>query len=140
MKPVLISFMRFVGHSLRMLGIVSLSAFLLLSLSQPAFAVTSGQNNPSNLTKGEEDLSGILEQSREFMDSKGYFSTGKVQRESNRGVNEVQGAADLDKMKRPSNSQGKTVEKTAQKALENIQGKAEETADRLKNTSKDMSS
>lgn len=140
MKSVLVKFMHFIGYSLRMLGIVSLSIFLLLALSLPAFAVTSGQNNPSNLTKGEEDLSGILEQSREFMDSKGYFSTNKVQRQSNRGLNEVQGAADLDKMKRPSNSQGTTVEKTAQKALENIQGKAEETADRLKNTSKDMSS
>jgi flagellar motility protein MotE (MotC chaperone) len=95
-------------------------ALLLLSNAFPAFAIDSYQSNP------EEATTQLLETQRKTDEIAKSAPPGlkKVQEESNKGLNEVQGDADINKMKRPSNSTSSTsVEDEVENFLEKVTGK-----------------
>jgi hypothetical protein len=78
---------------------------------------------PSSPTKGEDKLLGIEAGGQKVVNrSQDLLSGEEVTKKSNEGINEVQGAADADKMKRPSNAQGETIEGILQEKLEEATG------------------
>ncbi len=104
----------------RFLVVAFTCALLLFSNAFPAFAIDSYQ---SDTTEGTTQL---LEIQRKTDKAAKEPPQGlkKVQEESNKGLNEVQGAADIDKQKRPENSQGATsVEENIKNVLEKVTGK-----------------
>src|SRR5690349_15362531 len=104
----------------RFLIVAFTCAVLLISNAFPAFAIESYQSNPTEATTQ------LLETQRKTDEIGRSAPPGlkKVQEESNKGLNEVQGDADIDKMKRPDNSQGATsVEEEVQNLLEKVTGK-----------------
>jgi hypothetical protein len=105
----------------------------MFSYAFPADAATNnpakvGGGNPEKVTgssprQGEENLLSIEEKSQDAAISKPY-SLGKTESEANKGLNEIQGDADADKMKRPENTQGTTsIEDILKSGLEKVQGK-----------------
>jgi len=107
----------------RLLFAIFVSAFLLLSSAFPAFAAKT--DSPKR--GGEENLLGIEEKAGEIA-RETPLSLKRTQEEANQGLNEVQGAADAEKMKNPGNTGNSTsVEGNVQNKLENainkLQGK-----------------
>jgi hypothetical protein len=117
--------------SLRLFVAGSVCALMLFSNATPAFSLsnpfasdkadkTVQQSSP---TQGEEQLKGIEKGAQKTINrSQDLLSGDEVIKKSNEGLNEVQGAADLDQMKRPSNSQGETIEGILQNKLEKATG------------------
>jgi hypothetical protein len=104
----------------RFLVIAFTCALLLVTNAFPAFAIESYQSKPSEATTQ------LLETQKKTDEIGRSAPPGmrKVQEESNKGLNEVQGDADIDKMKRPENSQSATsVEEEIQNVLEKVTGK-----------------
>ncbi|QLE55672.1 hypothetical protein [Nostoc sp. TCL26-01] len=104
----------------RFLIVAFTCALLLLSNTVPAFAIGT---SPSDPTKATDQL---LETQKETDKVARSAPPGlkEVQKKSNEGLNEVQGAADIDKQKRPENSQNATtVEGEIQNLLEKATGK-----------------
>lgn len=117
---------------LRSLGLVVAGfacAFMLLSNVAPAYSLpnffgSDKATDSSSPTKGEDQLLGIEEGAQKTaIRQQDLLSGEEVIEKSNEGINEVQGAADADKMKRPSNSQGETIEDILQDKLEKAAGK-----------------
>ncbi|MBE9006884.1 hypothetical protein IQ259_17885 [Fortiea sp. LEGE XX443] len=105
---------------LRFLIIAFTCALLLISNAFPAFAIEASKSKPTDATTQ------LLETQRKTDELARSAPPGlnKVQEESNKGLNEVQGDADIDKMKRPENSQNATsVEEEVQNLLEKVTGK-----------------
>jgi hypothetical protein len=96
---------------------VCLCAFVFVTSVQPAFATTS---KPS---EGEANLTEIERKSQEAVQSDPY-SLGKTQDETNPGLNEVQGTADIDKMKRPDNTNATSFEEQVKETVDKITGKS----------------
>lgn len=99
-------------------------AFLMFSNAFPAY---SAPVNPTGTTKppqqGESNLLDIEREAQEAV-LKDPYSREETQAKANEGLNEIQGAANLDKMKRPENSQGATsVESKLKNVLEKATGK-----------------
>lgn len=95
-------------------------ALVLFSSAWPAYSATSRP------TEGEANLTDIERKSQEAISDKkpGDFDLKKQQKETHPGLNEIQGTADIEKMKRPENSQDATsVEQTIKDVLENATGK-----------------
>lgn len=88
----------------RFLVVALTCALLLLSSAFPAFAIDSYQSEPTEATT---QLLDIQDKTDELAKSS-PAGLKKVQEESNKGLNEVQGDADIDKQKRPENSQSST--------------------------------
>lgn len=91
---------------------------LIFSSAYPAFA--AGQGTPTSPTQGETQLPKIIDRSEDAAKT-GIDSMKEVAKRSEQGLNEVQGAADYDKMQRPENSQEATsfidqVKETLEKA------------------------
>lgn len=104
----------------RFLVVAFTCAILLLSSAFPAFASNSYQSNP---TEGTTQLLEIQSKTDKAAKEPPQ-GLKKVQKESNEGLNEVQGAADIDKQKRPENSQSATtVEENIKNVLEKVTGK-----------------
>jgi flagellar motility protein MotE (MotC chaperone) len=104
----------------RFLVVAFTCALLLFSNAFPAFAIDSYQSEPT------EGTTQLLEIQRKTDEAAKEPPQGlkKVQEESNKGLNEVQGAADIDKQKRPENSQGATsAEDNVKNLLEKVTGK-----------------
>ncbi|MDZ8055301.1 MAG: hypothetical protein RMX68_000230 [Aulosira sp. ZfuVER01] len=104
----------------RLLVVGFTCALLLLSNAFPAFAIDSYRSNP------EEATTQLLDIQRKTDEVERSAPPGleEVQKKSNEGLNEVQGDADIDKMKRPSNSQSATsVEDKVENFLEKVTGK-----------------
>lgn len=94
-------------------------ALIFLSSTIPTFAIESYQSEPT------EGTTQLLETQRKTDEvAKSPPATLKeVQKKSNEGLNEVQGAADIEKMKRPENSQSATsVEDEVKSFLEKVTG------------------
>ncbi|MEH2414767.1 hypothetical protein [Nostoc sp.] len=103
----------------RFLVVAFTCALLLLSSVFPAFAIDSYQSHP---TEGTTQLLDIQRKTDEAGKAP-PIGLRKTQNETNEGLNEVQGAADIDKQKRPENSQSSTsVEETIKNALEKVTG------------------
>lgn len=120
-------------RSLRLFVAGSVCALMLFSNAMPAYSLPNPFANnkadktktvaPSNPTKGEEKLTGIEGAAQKKVSgSQDLLSADEVIKRSNEGLNEVQGAADIDQMKRPSNSQGETIEGILQNKLEKATG------------------
>lgn len=117
--------------SLRLFVAGCVCALMLFSNTMPAYSLPNPFANnkadktvaPSKLTQGEEQLTGIEKAAQKKVSgSQDLLSGDEVIKRSNEGLNEVQGAADLDQMKRPSNSQGETIEGILQNKLEKATG------------------
>ena len=102
---------------LRMLVAVCVCVFLFVSTAFPATAATSKP------TQGEENLTQIELKSQKAAQSDPY-SREKTQAEANQGINEVQGAADADKMKRPDNANATSFEEQVENLVENLTNKS----------------
>jgi hypothetical protein len=104
----------------RFLVVAFTCALLLLSSAFPAFAIDSYQSDP---TEGTTQLLDIQRKTDEAA-KEPPAGLKKVQKESNKGLNEVQGDADINKQKRPENSQSATsVEENIKNVLEKVTGK-----------------
>ena len=120
-------------RSLRLFVATCVCALMLFSNAMPAYSLPNpfAKNKAdqtktvetSKPTQGEEQLRGIeLGAQKAVNRSQDLLSADEVTKKSNEGLNEVQGAADLNKMKRPSNSQGETIEGILQNKLEKTTG------------------
>ena len=89
---------------------------LLFCYTFPAFAA---QSSPS---KGEEQLTEIEEKAQETTMEK-PLSLQETERETNPGLNEIQGTADEAEMDNPENVKTPGIEERIKGALEKIQGK-----------------
>ncbi|MBH8572472.1 hypothetical protein I8752_05360 [Nostocaceae cyanobacterium CENA369] len=101
------SFIRFVQPIIRPLRFVIAAALcltLVVSNAFPAAAIGSSKSSP---TEGTTQLNEIQEKTDEVARS-APPSLEEVQSKSEKGLNEVQGDADINKMKRPDNSQNAT--------------------------------
>lgn len=100
-------------------------AFMLFANVAPAYSLpnffgSDKSTETANPTKGEDQLLGIEEGAQKTaIRQQDLLSGDEVIEKSNEGINEVQGAADADKMKRPSNSKGETIEEILKDKLEN---------------------
>jgi hypothetical protein len=104
----------------RFLVVAFTCALLLLSSAFPAFAIESYQSDPTEATDQ------LLETQRKTDEAAKSPPPGlkEVQKNSNEGLNEVQGAADIEKQKRPDNSQSSTsVEDNVKSFLDKVTGK-----------------
>ena len=97
----------------RTLIAVCFCALMFVSNAFPAFAITSSP------TKGEDQLLGIEKESQEVTLKK-PMSLEETQKKASEGPNEVQGAADIDKMKNPSNTSTTSFEQLVKKAVGEI--------------------
>lgn len=102
-----------VKRFVRSLIAVCFCALMFVSNAFPAFAVTS------SLTKGEAQLTGIEKEAQKAV-LKDPMSLEETQKKANEGINEVQGDADKDKMKNPSNTRATSFEQQVKKAVSNI--------------------
>jgi hypothetical protein len=118
-------------RSLRLFLAGCVCALMLFSNTMPAYSLPNPFSNnkadktvaPSNPTQGEEQLTGIEKRAQKTVNgSQDLLSGDEVIKRSNEGLNEVQGAADIDQMKRPDNSQGETIEGILQNKLEKATG------------------
>ncbi|WP_375512487.1 hypothetical protein [uncultured Nostoc sp.] len=104
----------------RFLVVAFTCALLLLSSAFPAFAIDSYQSDPTEATTQLLDIQRKTDEAAKEPPE----GLKKTQKETNEGLNEVQGAADIDKQKRPENSQAATsVEENIKNALEKVTGK-----------------
>ena len=117
-------------RSLRLFVAACVCVLMLVSNATPAFSFPNPFSSDksaqsSNPTKGEDKLLGIEEGAQKTVNRSQDLLSGKeVMEKSAEGrLNEVQGAADIDKMKRPSNSQGESVEGILKEKLEEATGK-----------------
>jgi hypothetical protein len=108
-----ISFNLPVKRLVRSLIAVCFCALMFVSNAFPAFAVTSSP------TKGEDKLLGIEKEAQEVV-LKNPMSLEETQEKASKGPNEVQGDADLDKMKNPSNTKATSFEQQVKKAVSKI--------------------
>lgn len=116
-------------RSLRLLAIACVGVLMVFSNALPAYSLpnpfaSDKSAQTSNPTKGEDQLLGIEEGAQRTVNrSQDLLSGEVVRKKSQEGrINEVQGAADIDKMKRPSNSGGETIEGILQEKLEEATG------------------
>lgn len=115
----LVNFALSILHPVRFVIVAITCTFLFLSTAFPAFAISSYQSDPTEATTQ------LLETQRRTDEvAKSAPPTLKeVQEKSNKGLNEVQGDADINKMKRPENSQSSTsVEQEVENFLEKVTG------------------
>ncbi|MFH7030653.1 MAG: hypothetical protein ACHBN1_36205 [Heteroscytonema crispum UTEX LB 1556] len=116
----MIDFVVSVLRPVRFLIVALTCALLLFSNVVPAFAIGS---NRSDTTEATDQLLDIQKKTDEIGRS-APPGLEKVQTESNKGLNEVQGDADIDKMNRPENSQDAvTVEDEVNNFLQKVTGK-----------------
>lgn len=109
-------------RAIRALFVVVTCAVVLFSNVVPAFAIESYQSNPR---EGETQLLETQRRTDEVSRmAPGNPDMQQTQERANKGLNEVQGDADIDKMKRPSNSQDAvTVEDEVNNFLNKVTGK-----------------
>jgi hypothetical protein len=95
---------------LRFLVIVFACSLLILSNSLPASAIGSSKSKPSD---GVVKLDKIEQRAEDVLKTPLAPSAEEAQARSQEpgSLNEVQGAADINKMNRPSNSRGATTAK-----------------------------
>lgn len=117
----------------RLLVAVCACAFIMFSNVLPAYSLpnpfaTNKSANPSTVTskpsEGEANLTGIEKESQESISSGESAAPGleETQRKASEGLNEIQGAADREKMSRPENSSGETIEGILEDKLEKVTG------------------
>lgn len=108
----------------RFLLAVCVAALLLLSNAFPAYSAPVNPTGTRNAPQeGESQLLGVEREAQKAVLEDPY-SREKTQSKAQEGSNEIQGAADLDKMSRPENSQGaSSVEDKLKNVLEKVTGR-----------------
>ncbi|MBD2304694.1 low temperature-induced protein [Chroococcidiopsis sp. FACHB-1243] len=107
----------------RILFAICVSALLVFSQALPAFsAPINPSGSPTAPQQGEAQLRGIEKEAQEAV-IKDPYSRKETQTKAQEGLNEVQGAADLNKMSRPENAKATSVEDKLKNALESVTGK-----------------
>lgn len=97
--------------------------FLVFSSAAPALSDTPQPGaNPSAPQQGEANLTAIEKEAQKAVLDDPY-SRKETQVKSNEGLNEIQGTADADKMKRPENAEASSVEEKSKNFLEALTGK-----------------
>jgi len=120
MQMKIIALVSSILRPVRFLIIAFTCTLLFVSNAFPAFALDSYQSNPE---EGTTQLLKIQDKTDKIAKSPAP-GLKEVQKESNKGLNEVQGDADIDKMKRPENSQSATsAEEKVESFLEKVTGK-----------------
>lgn len=95
-------------------------ALLLLTNAFPALAIGTTKSDPTQAT----DQLNQIQRKTDQIATEPPPSLSREQEETNPGLNEVQGTADVDKMSRPENSQNATtVEDEVKGILEKVTGK-----------------
>jgi hypothetical protein len=123
-------------RSLRLVVAACACALVLFSNATPAYSFElpnpfagDQSDKPAQATdptKGEDKLLGIEEGAQKAAIRQGdldLLSGQQVMKKSAEGrLNEVQGAADIDKMKRPENTQVESIEEIIEERLEDATG------------------
>jgi cytoskeletal protein RodZ len=107
-------------RSVRALIFTAICAIFIFANAVPAFAIESYQSQPKEATTQ------LLETQRltDEVSRSAPPSLEETQERANKGINEIQGDADADKMKRPENSRtAVSVKDEVQNALEKVTGK-----------------
>ncbi len=105
---------------MRVLVIAFACTVLFFSNMLPAAAIGSSQSRPS---QGSVRMDEIQRKSEEVTKAD-PLSLEETQKEANKGINEIQGDANKDKMFRPENSrQATSVEEQVEHALEKVTGR-----------------
>ncbi|HEY9643624.1 MAG TPA: hypothetical protein V6C57_24255 [Coleofasciculaceae cyanobacterium] len=108
------------SRSVRFLTIAFACTLLLFSNAVPAFAIGSNSTDPR---EGSVHLDDIQAKSEEIL-KKDPLNMEETQSEANKGLNEIQGNADVNDMSRPSNSrQAKSAAEQVTEALKKVTGK-----------------
>lgn len=107
------------------LVIAGVCAVLLFTNAYPAMAIGS---TPSQYSEGETQLDEILEESQDAIRPENALNSDKVIEKANKGLNEVQGDADVQQMNRPENSRQATsaaeqVQRALGKAVDKVKGR-----------------
>ncbi|MDB9512976.1 low temperature-induced protein [Kamptonema animale CS-326] len=105
-----------VQRLVRTLAVFCICAMLFVFNAFPAVAVTS------NPTKGEDKLLGIEKEAQKAV-LKQPMGLEETQDKASAGPNEIQGDADIDKMKNASNTNATSFEEQVKNVVENITGK-----------------
>lgn len=108
---------------IRILLAVCVCAVLAFAYTAPAFSApvnpTASRTAPQ---EGEAQLRGIEKEAQKAVIDKPY-SREETQAKAQEGSNEIQGAADIESMKRPENSEATSVEDKAENFLDKLTGK-----------------
>ncbi|WP_346293826.1 hypothetical protein [Sphaerothrix gracilis] len=95
----------------------AIAAVLMLSYVSPAAALGGRQSAPN---EGVDQLQGVQEKSEQAL-KREPRSREDVQSDAAQGTNEIQGAADAEKMYRPENSQAsESIEQRVEEALSDV--------------------
>ncbi|MBL1174688.1 hypothetical protein [Pantanalinema sp. GBBB05] len=103
----------------RFLAATVLCAVMFFANVVPAFALPANTASKSAPDKGEAQLEQILDDSENALQN-GVPGLKATQGKAQEGINEVQGAADRDKMKRPENAEATSVIDRVENALEKV--------------------
>ena len=107
----------------RILFAICVSALLVFSQALPAFSAPVNPTGSSTAPQqGEAQLRGIEREAQKAAIDKPY-SRKETQSKAQEGLNEIQGAADINKMSRPENAEATSVEDKLKNALESVTGK-----------------
>jgi hypothetical protein len=107
-------------RSVRALVLTAICAVFIFANAVPAFAIESYQSKP------DEATTQLLETQRltDEVARSAPPNLQETQERTNKGLNEVQGDADVDKMKRPENSgSAVSVKDEVKNVLEKVTGK-----------------
>jgi hypothetical protein len=123
---LMMNYSRFAKMILRLtktLAIMFTCTLLTFGNAIPANAAPANTTQTrSDLNKGSERLDDVQKKSEEILRNP-PLSMDRVQKESNEGLNEVQGSADIQDMSRTSNSQKATsIQEKAEQILEKVKG------------------
>jgi hypothetical protein len=102
----------------RFLIALFIGAIVFLGQVAPAAAVGSA---PRATSEGPAHLDDVQKESEDSI--RHIPGMKEVQQKANEGINEVQGAADADKMYNPSNAQAESIEEEAEGILKKLTGK-----------------
>lgn len=112
------------GRLARVVLVVTVCAFMLFNTALPAYAAGSSNatigSSRSHPTEGEAPLNNIFERSEDVLKAEPR-PMDELQKTAEGGLNEIQGAADYDKMSRPDNSQdAESVPDQIKRAFDNL--------------------
>jgi hypothetical protein len=108
-------------NSVRFLVVAVACTLILFSNAYPAAAIGSSRSNTS---QGETHLDEIYDKSEDILKGDNALSADKVKTEANRGINEVQGSADVKQMERPEDARNATsAAEQVERAFQKVTGR-----------------
>lgn len=118
-------FSSMIARFVRGLVIATACAVMLFTTASPVLAIGT---TPSQPEQGETRLNDIYKESQDSIRPENALDADTIIERGNKGLNEVQEDADIDKMSRPSNSREATsaaeqVQRALGKAVDKVTGK-----------------